>query len=71
MSGLTEMILVYTEEDRSEVATLLTAVRRTYGPEARTPAIVLRALRTLNAIVANQDNPAAAYAAAAAAAAGL
>lgn len=49
--GLTEMILVYTEEDRAEVARQVTAVRTVLGGDLKVSEVVLRALRTLTAIL--------------------
>jgi hypothetical protein len=49
--GLVEMILVYTLADRDEVSRLVAAARSVLGAELNSPDVVLRALRTLLAVL--------------------
>lgn len=49
--GLTEMILVYTEDDRAEVSRTISAVRAVLGADLKASEVVLRALRTLIAVL--------------------
>lgn len=55
-NGLVEMILVYTEEDRAEVARLVADCREVLG-DVKAADVVLRALRVLIALLDNRDDP--------------
>jgi ParB-like chromosome segregation protein Spo0J len=46
-AGLTEVMLLYTEQQKQEVSSLLTSLRGVYGHDVRSPQLVLHALRTL------------------------
>lgn len=56
-SGLVEMILVYSEEDRAEVARLVSDCREALGADTKAAEVILRALRVLVAVVDNRDDP--------------
>lgn len=49
--GLVDMILVYSEADRAEVAAKVARAREQVGEDARAAEIVLRALRILDAVL--------------------
>jgi ParB-like chromosome segregation protein Spo0J len=44
-TGLSELMLLYTPEEKAEVSELLTRLRKLHGHETRTPQLVLHALR--------------------------
>lgn len=55
--GLTEMVLVYPLEDRDEAARLIAAARGVLGSDLKGSEVVLRALRTMIAVLDNRHNP--------------
>lgn len=56
-TGLTEMILVYPVADRDEAVRHIGAARQVLGVDLRAGEVVLRALRTLMAILDGRDGP--------------
>lgn len=55
-SGLTELMLLYTEQEKGEVAMLLSTLRSFYGPDMKTSHVVLWALRGI-VYVATEKSP--------------
>ena len=60
-TGFTEMILVYTNEDRDEAGRLIAATRESLGGDMRASEVVLRALRTLVAVLDSRHDPTPVY----------
>jgi hypothetical protein len=56
-TGFTEMILVYTNEDREEAGRLIAAARDVLGADMRAAEVVLRALRTLTVVLDCRHDP--------------
>ena len=56
-TGLIEMILVYGQADRAEVARLVAEARNVLGADLKASEIVLRALRTMSAVLDNRESP--------------
>lgn len=55
--GLTEVVLVYTEDEKVEFSRLVGAARGELGQELRAPEIVLRAMRVLMAALDGKHDP--------------
>lgn len=54
--GLVEMILVYTQDDRTEVGNLVNAARKVLGSDLKASEIMLRGLRVLTAVLDGRDS---------------
>ena len=55
--GLVEMVIVYSEEDRAEVARLVADCREVLGADVKAGEVFLRALRVMIAVLDNRDDP--------------
>jgi hypothetical protein len=55
--GMVEMILVYPVDDRNEIARLVSAAREVLGRDMKSSEVLLRAVRTLVAVLDNRNAP--------------